>query len=98
MFPTASSWKRFVFSLPRDRACDVAIWSWTQEREDGSLAIYVAFNISVLFNSGENGERNNVSPESSVSSKFYATRDIKKGEELLYDYGVYVTDWKKVGL
>ena len=40
----------------------------------------------------------NVNPESSYSSKFYALRDIMKGEELLTDYGVYDTRWGKVGL
>lgn len=98
MFPTGLSWKRFIFSLPRDRACDQIIWSWTQEREDGSFRIYSAINISILFNSGGDEEGNNISPESSVSSKFYATRDIKEGEELLYDYNVYDTDWDEVGV
>jgi hypothetical protein len=40
----------------------------------------------------------NVNPLSSISSLFYALRDIKKGEELLTDYDVYDTVWEEVGL
>ncbi|KAL3817250.1 hypothetical protein ACHAXA_009537 [Cyclostephanos tholiformis] len=40
----------------------------------------------------------NVKPASSVSTRFYASRDIQKGEELLYDYDVYETVWEDVGL
>ena len=40
----------------------------------------------------------NIKPPTSYSSKFYALRDIRKGEELLYDYDMYDTVWGKVGL
>ncbi|KAL7527309.1 hypothetical protein ACHAXR_003651 [Thalassiosira sp. AJA248-18] len=96
MFPDAMSWRRYIFSLPRDRACDMIEWPWTQQTEDGTFRIFSAINISVLFNGSS--EAANINPTSSPSSKFYATRDIKRGEELLYDYRIYDTVWHKVGL
>ena len=39
-----------------------------------------------------------MNPESSFSSKFIALRDIDEGEELLFNYGIYETDYKAVGL
>jgi hypothetical protein len=55
-------------------------------------------NISILFNGARASHEVNVRPSSSISSRFFALRDIKKGEELLYDYGVYATVWDAVGL
>ncbi|KAL7528824.1 hypothetical protein ACHAXR_006644 [Thalassiosira sp. AJA248-18] len=96
-FPDGMSWRRFIFSLPRDRACDQVDWTWTQRKDDGKFGIFSAINISILLNSGDE-DSINISPESPVSSKFYATRDIKRGEELLYDYDIYDTVWNEVGL
>jgi len=99
VFPDAISWRKFVFSLPRNRACDMMEWSWTQKLgEKGNLRILSAINISVLLNEGEVANYINVNPESSTSSKFYATGDIKKGDEILMNYGVYDTFWTEVGL
>jgi len=106
LFPDPASFREFIFSLPRNRACDELDWVWTQ-RESGEdpLKLYTAFTITVLWN-GEwiNKERRlgnttvNVNPESSFSSKFIALRDIDEGEELLFNYGIYETDYKAVGL
>lgn len=96
MFPTGMAWRRFIFSLPRNRACDQIDWTWTQ-RHNGRFRLFSAINISILFNSG-GPNKINIQPESATSSKFYATRDIKVGEELLYDYDIYETVWHKVGL
>mmetsp|Transcript_2751 Transcript_2751/g.4830 ORF Transcript_2751/g.4830 Transcript_2751/m.4830 type:complete len:170 (+) Transcript_2751:71-580(+) len=99
MFPDVSSWRRFVFSLPRNRACDIIDWTWTQQIENNSdeYGIFSAINISVLHNGGT-GYDANVNPRSPTSSKFYATRDIKKDEELLTDYFIYDVAWEEVGL
>ncbi|KAL7543106.1 hypothetical protein ACHAXR_012673 [Thalassiosira sp. AJA248-18] len=97
MFPDAMAWRRYIFSLPRNRACDMVDWTWTQQSdEDGEFHIFSAINISVLHNGAT--EAANVNPTSSTSSKFYATRDINRGEELLTDYGWYDTVWDDVGL
>ncbi|KAL3799886.1 hypothetical protein ACHAW5_004398 [Stephanodiscus triporus] len=97
-FPDGEAWRRYVFSLPKNRACDILAWTWTQKKSrEGKWKIYFALNISILFNGAYDGDAN-IRPSSSISSRFYALRHIKKGEELLYDYGVYDTVWAKVGL
>eukprot|EP00584_Thalassiosira_punctigera_P017928 CAMPEP_0172565214 /NCGR_PEP_ID=MMETSP1067-20121228/107392_1 /TAXON_ID=265564 ORGANISM="Thalassiosira punctigera, Strain Tpunct2005C2" /NCGR_SAMPLE_ID=MMETSP1067 /ASSEMBLY_ACC=CAM_ASM_000444 /LENGTH=77 /DNA_ID=CAMNT_0013356049 /DNA_START=54 /DNA_END=283 /DNA_ORIENTATION=+ len=76
------AWRCFVFSLPRNRACDVLDWTWTQKLdEDGEYRIFSALDISALHNGGRGADAN-VNPKLPTSSKFYATRDIKKDEEL----------------
>lgn len=98
VFNDAFAWRRFVFSLPRKMACDIAEWSWTQKLSKyGRSQVLVDLNISAFFNSGWS-ERSNVGPKINTSLNFHATEDIKKGAELLYDYGVYSTDWHMVGL
>ena len=90
MFLDAMAWRRFVFSLPRRMACDVALWSWTQEIENddgGSRRLFICPNISSLINS--DASLANVLPKSRESSNkmyLYATRDIRYGEEILTDY------------
>lgn len=98
LFPDAMTWRHFIFSLPRNKACDMIDWTWTQKtEEDGAFKIFSAINISILFNSG-GSTSSNVNPRSSTSSKFYATREVAMGEELLCTYGLYDTVWRKVGL
>ena len=73
-------------------------WSWTQkDKPNGRYHIFTAINISVLLN-GSSDDSINISPASSTSSMFYALREIKKDEELLFDYDVYHTRWDRVGL
>ena len=84
MFPNSMAWRRFVFSLPRRMACDVAVWSWSQEIEK-ERRLFIDPNISSLINSDTNLA--NVLPKSNESTiKMYATRDIRYGEEILTDY------------
>lgn len=98
VFPDALSWRQLVFSLQREMACSLVDWSWTQSTsENGELELFSAPNISVLLN-GSSGKTVNINPKTGYSSKFYALRDIKKGEELVTDYDVYETNWKAVGL
>jgi hypothetical protein len=99
-FPGGEAWRLYVFSLPRKRACDIADWSWTQKATtDGKYKLFSAMNISILLNGADSIYEVNVKPSSSISSsRFYALRDIKKGEELLTDYDVYDTVWEEVGL
>mmetsp|Transcript_26426 Transcript_26426/g.48625 ORF Transcript_26426/g.48625 Transcript_26426/m.48625 type:complete len:392 (+) Transcript_26426:53-1228(+) len=97
-FPDGMAWRRFIFSLPRKKACDVIDWSWTQQTEkNGKYKIFSAMNISVLLNGGDETVYN-LNPTSKTSSKMYATRDINKDEELLTDYDIYDTVWDEVGL
>ena len=103
VFPNALAWRRFVFSLPRDFACDSTDWFWTQQHVIyGPYFIHTGMDISVLMNSGGKeygpGSAPNVMPESGISGKFYALRDIEKGEEMLTDYDAYSTKLKGLGL
>ena len=98
IFPSAMAWRRYVFSLPRNKACDVIDWSWTQKKKKrGPYQLFSAMNISILLNGGDK-DTVNINPRSSLSSKMYALRDIRKGEELLHDYEIYDTVWHEVGL
>ena len=98
IFPDAMAWRRFVLALPRRAACDVTEWSWTQRLEEGGpMKILMGINISSLMNMGTPKQINAV-PKSSTSSVFYATQDIKKGQEILTDYGIYETRFDLAGL
>ena len=82
-FPDAYAFRQFVFSLPKRMACDVVDWAWSRKMsENGPEAICLSINIASLMNSG--GPREvNVSINSSSSDSFYATRFIKKDEEIM---------------
>eukprot|EP00574_Skeletonema_japonicum_P008801 CAMPEP_0201732160 /NCGR_PEP_ID=MMETSP0593-20130828/28067_1 /ASSEMBLY_ACC=CAM_ASM_000672 /TAXON_ID=267983 /ORGANISM="Skeletonema japonicum, Strain CCMP2506" /LENGTH=305 /DNA_ID=CAMNT_0048225083 /DNA_START=27 /DNA_END=944 /DNA_ORIENTATION=- len=101
----AIKWKEFVFSLPRDLACDCTDWHWMQiKHEDDDYHMVAALDISILMNSGgeEFGSDRimtpNVLPEDKYSGRQFAVRDIRKDEEILTDYDAYWTDWSEVGL
>mmetsp|Transcript_4456 Transcript_4456/g.10083 ORF Transcript_4456/g.10083 Transcript_4456/m.10083 type:complete len:326 (+) Transcript_4456:44-1021(+) len=103
IFPNAVVWRRFVFSLTPEMACDCTDWHWMQKLEEGGKYFMVAgINISSLMNSGGEeygpGGLPNALPHSSTSGKFYASRDIREGDEILTDYDAYYTNWKEVGL
>lgn len=93
---SGEDYRRFLFSLPQKMACDSTEWSWTQQlKPKGPYVVMTAFNISVLMNGSD---KPNAMPKDSYSSRFLATRDIKKGEEILTDYHVYPTRYDKVGM
>ncbi|KAL3788060.1 hypothetical protein ACHAW5_003220 [Stephanodiscus triporus] len=95
-FPDAAAFRRLVVSLPRKTACDITEWAWTQKLSpDGKMNILVDLNIAALMNSSE---KPNVAPKNKMATRFYATRDIAKGEEILQNYAVFETDWSAVGL
>ena len=98
-------WKEFVFSLPRNLACDVTDWHWMQKKYKGDTYHMIgAMDISLLMNAGGpewgdvNQELVNVLPRSKYSGRQFATRDIEMGEEILTDYDAYYTNWREVGL
>ncbi len=99
----AIKWKEFVFSLPRDLACDCTDWHWMQmKHEDDDYHMVAALDISVLMNSGGEefgpGRTPNIMPEDKYSGRQFALRDIEKDEEILTDYDAYYTNWSLVGL
>eukprot|EP00985_Skeletonema_marinoi_P002446 scaffold1019_cov97-Skeletonema_marinoi.AAC.24 len=86
VFPDAVAYRRFVFALPQRTACDITEWTWTQRLEqDGPMKIMLAINISAMLSPSFTSEEANVLPESSTSQLYYATRNIKRGEEILTD-------------
>ena len=97
IFPDGMSYRRFIFSLPKDMACDATMWTWTQQFEKGGpFRIVMAFEISALLNGSET-EFNAVA-ENGFSTVDIATRDIKKDEEIIVDYSIYPDRWRAVGL
>lgn len=98
LFPTGMSWRKYIFSLPRNKACDMIDWTWTQRVEEGGpIKVYSAINISILCNGG-NKKNVNIPPKSGTSAVYYAVKDIKKDEELLTDYSIFETNWAATGL
>ena len=59
--------------------------------------LLLEINIAILMNEGNTDEEVNVLPKDKYSSQFYATRNIAKDEEILYDYSVYPSRWDEVG-
>jgi len=87
IFPDAMSFRRLVVNLPRRTACDITEWSWTQRLEkDGEVRLFVDLNIAALMNSSHEP---NIAPKSKTTTQLYALRDIKQGEEIMYDYDTY---------
>ena len=99
IFPDGMSWRRYIFSLPRKKACDMIDWTWTQKDkyDNEKYNIYSSMNIAILCNGG-NDKTININANNDTSSKMYALRDIMKDEELLSDYEMYDTVWNRVGL
>ena len=70
-----------------------------KKSRNGKYILFSTLNMSMLFNGGaKESHEVNVRPTLSISSRFFALRDIKKGDDLLFDYGVYATFCDAVGL
>ena len=83
IFPDAYAFRQFVFSLPKSMACSVVDWAWSRKMNDkGKDMICLSINIASLMNAGDQNQVN-VGITTSTSDAFYATRDIKKDEEIL---------------
>ena len=116
IFTHGHTWRKFLFALNERRgepfddetSCDVLVWSWVQTlEEDGDLVIVTDFDNGSLLNEGRDEpgwEAPNVrcgkEGDKMCYLSYYATKDIKKGEELLCDYrGFALLDsWHDMGL
>ena len=89
IFTTADVLRRYLLALPEPMACDVLEWTYTEKIvKKGPPVLVVASEISSLMNSAWDDVDANVMPKDETSpANLYATRDIKKGEEILMDYG-----------
>lgn len=90
-FTDGQLWKEYVASLPREMACDVMEWTWLQNVQtmgDYRMCLSIGDGDSYL-NDADIDEDVNIAPTSLISMKFEATKDIMKGDELIYDYEVF---------
>lgn len=95
-FPNAMSYRRLITNLPRNIACDVTEWAWTQQLErGGDMKIVLDLNIAALMNSSNEP---NIGPKDKYTTQMYALRDINMGEEIVHDYSVYTVEYKALGL
>lgn len=113
VFETGPAWRKFLLHLfyapPPDGvytegfACDVRAWSWNQQW-DGKTVIMVDLDTSSLLNSPSSGETNNIQcgrldGDGECGVDYYATRDIKKDEEILCHYSDFTSrKWHSFGL
>ena len=91
-----------------ETACDLLVWSWVQPlEEDGPLYIIMDLDDGSLLNEGRDApgwEKPNVicgkEGDTMCYLTYYATKDIKKGEELLCDYRefAWLDSWADMGL
>eukprot|EP00584_Thalassiosira_punctigera_P011091 CAMPEP_0172528686 /NCGR_PEP_ID=MMETSP1067-20121228/3001_1 /TAXON_ID=265564 ORGANISM="Thalassiosira punctigera, Strain Tpunct2005C2" /NCGR_SAMPLE_ID=MMETSP1067 /ASSEMBLY_ACC=CAM_ASM_000444 /LENGTH=251 /DNA_ID=CAMNT_0013312643 /DNA_START=23 /DNA_END=778 /DNA_ORIENTATION=+ len=92
-FYAETEWNAFLERLPRDLACDCAVWAWvcSYETEKGpGEAVGLDFSEGSLLNHGsaDCAEKNNlIYGDTSKSWDMIAARDIEEGGELLTDYG-----------
>ena len=91
IFTTVDAIRRYLLALPEPMACDVLEWTYTEKLVKGGPSVLLcASDISSLANSAWGEDDPNIMPKNKKSSvRLYATRDIKKGEELLMSYGVF---------
>ena len=85
-FQEGNSFKRFVALLSKESACDVLEWSFMQDlTNDGNTVLCLDMDGGALFNDGSPHQNMEYKEKSSLNK--YATRDIKKGEEIteIYD-------------
>lgn len=95
IFTTTNAIRRYLLALPEPMACDVLEWTYTQKIVKGGPPVLLcASDISSLMNSAWDDDVDaNVMPKDKSSSVLlYASRDIKKGEEILMNYGVFEAD------
>ena len=100
-FSEGQQFREFVMTLPRELGCDVLQWSYVK---DGK--IYCDLDEGSFCNNGHS-DGSNIDIDEAASAKFiakagmqlFATRDIKKGEELLCNYSSFSDgDWRLFGL
>ncbi len=114
LFTNGDTYREFLFGIyerngelyDSETGCNVLIWSWVQalEGDGGSrLVIVTDLDNTLLLNEAQDKEPNvRCGGEGGENCRdiYYATRDIKKGDELLGDYThlALMAGWPKVGL
>jgi hypothetical protein len=90
-FDSGMLWKKYAVSLPREMACDVHEWTWTQDvYHEGNTKLLLSIGDGDSYlNNPDPDEDETIVPTNLTSMKFQAARNIQKGEELMYDYDVF---------
>jgi hypothetical protein len=74
-------------------------WVWQQDLTDsGNLVLCLNMDKAAFFNHGDSESKSNIKLNEPTSLDFYATKDIKIGQELLYDYFELVFDTSEMDL
>ena len=91
-----------------DTTCDLLVWSWVQTlEEDGPLVVVMDLDNGSLLNEGR--DEVGWDPPNVICGQegdticfmaYYATKDIKAGDEILCDYRefAYLDSWPEMGL
>ncbi|KAL7546903.1 hypothetical protein ACHAWF_010235 [Thalassiosira exigua] len=116
IFTHGHTWRKFLFHLyerngkpfDSETTCDILVWSWIQTLEkDGPLVIVMDLDNGSLLNEGR--EEPGWDPPNIRCGKegdefclmeYFATKDIKKDDEILSDYRQfgYLDGWVDMGL
>jgi len=108
-FTTGHDYRRFLDAFDDETACDLMKFTWPQEGigPRGERLIWGPMDDNALQNHAGSDKANTGCPPHVYCGNFdeYALRDIKKGEELLCDYGEFFSlnflefkKWKWFGL
>ena len=112
VFNDGLAYRKFLFALEErfpTFACDIMTWNWMQDLDDDGVkfGIAVDLNDNNLINTADEEEDVNVRCGGHREDcdlrhgMFYASRSIRKGEELVTDYGDFVSPshtWDEMGL
>ncbi|KAL7499662.1 hypothetical protein ACHAWT_007289 [Skeletonema menzelii] len=101
VFIDGLTYRKFLFALEElfpTFACDIMNWNWMEDLDDDGVKFGIAVDLSDsnLVNTADEEEDVNVrcgelGKEDSCDMTFYATRYIRKGEELVTDYDDFVS-------
>jgi hypothetical protein len=105
-FRDGNSYRHFLRRMSPDMACYVISWAYTRRDMDGRMMACVDLDAGSFTNSADSEEELNIAlraghpSDSGCDLEFYATRDIRQGEELAMDYSFAMGDhgWVEMGL
>jgi len=106
IYTVGHTWRKFLFAVDEKfdtkTTCDILVWSWVQAIEkDGPLVIVSDFDNGSLLNEGRKDDPDYDQPnvrcgkegDTMCMMEYYATEDIKEGDELLCDYRDFALLW-----
>ena len=106
-FRDGSSYRHFLRRMSPTMACDVMSLAYTRRDVDGLVTACVDLDAGSFTNGGDTEEELNIAlrdghpSDTGCDLEFYATRDIREGEELAVDYYSFAMGdhgWVEMGL